>query len=174
MDTGSDAGTAGDAPEANDGDTTEPDDGDRWDEEAARRKWAKANNEARGLRQKLKELQPLADKAKELEEAGKTEADKLREALEAERTGRTAAESQLLRFEVATAKEVPAGLVRFLQGATREEIEASADELLTQVRPKKTGGKPGERAAMGAASSTEDDDLDPMEALRKVRAARGA
>ncbi|MEV5042706.1 hypothetical protein [Microbacterium sp. LMI1x-1-1.1] len=75
-----------------------------------------------------------ADKAKrfdEIEEASKTEQEKLlarAEAAEkklAERDAKDAAKS--LATEIADAKGVPAAALR---GATREELEAHADELL--------------------------------------------
>lgn len=145
-------------------------DDDKWDEESARRKWAKANKEAAGLRARLKELEPMAQKAKALEEAGKSEQDKLREALEAERGGRTTAETALLRHEVAAAKGVPANLAKFLVGATKAEVETSADELLKEIGTTKPGmpGRPTERLASGQPSSTLDDES-PEALIAKAR-----
>ncbi|MFJ8016238.1 hypothetical protein [Streptomyces sp. NPDC096339] len=67
------------APEA---DTTEEEPFDRKRAEAALRK---KNSEAENLRKRLRELEPLAAKAKELEDAQKTEAERLGEQLTAQR-----------------------------------------------------------------------------------------
>jgi hypothetical protein len=85
----------------------------------------KANKEAQGYRQRLQEF----------EDRDKTEAEKLTERAEA--AERTASESQqkLLRYEVALEKKLPAELASRLQGGSREEMEADADELLKLVQP---------------------------------------
>lgn len=72
-----------------------------------------------------------ADKAKrldELEEASKTEAQKQAEALEKLAKENADLKAATLRAEVANAKGVPAAL---LSGATEEELNASADALLS-------------------------------------------
>jgi hypothetical protein len=77
-----------------------------------------------------------ADAAKRLaaiEESGKTEQQKLADRLQQAEQRAAAAESQVLRSEVATAKGVPAALAGRLQGSTREELEADADDLLSHL-----------------------------------------
>jgi len=54
-----------------------------FDRERAEAKIKKANSEAENLRKRLKELQPLAAKAKELEDAQKSEQERLTEQLTA-------------------------------------------------------------------------------------------
>jgi hypothetical protein len=50
---------------------------DQFDAKRAQEKIRKANSEAAGLRKRLKELEPLAAKAKKLEDAQKTETERL-------------------------------------------------------------------------------------------------
>jgi len=153
-------------------DTPEPN--GQWDEETARRAITKKNNEAKSLRQRLKELEPLAKRAQELEDASKSESEKLSESLASERSARETAEAKLLRYEVGADKGVPPHLMRFLSGATREEIEEAADVLVRELgngKASKTPGKPPERVAGGTASVPEDD-LNPLELIQKVRKGR--
>ncbi|MER7908301.1 hypothetical protein [Streptomyces sp. NPDC096068] len=56
-----------------------------FDLERAQEKIRKANSENKNLRERLKELEPLAAKARELEDAQKSEAERLTEQLTAER-----------------------------------------------------------------------------------------
>lgn len=106
---------------ANDQPTTPKADVD-WVAEA--RKWeARAKENAA----KIKALEPAAARLAEIEEAQKTEAQKLADRLaEAERKAQ-AAELKALRSDIAQAKGVPAVL---LTGSTEEELNASADALL--------------------------------------------
>jgi len=173
-----DEATTTDAPEASTTDHVN-DNGDapeaegQWDEDTFRKTLTKKNNE-KSLRQRLKELEPLANKAKEFEEASKTEAQKLTESLEGERRARESAEAKLIRYEVGADKGVPPHLMRFLSGATREEIEEAADVLVKELgngKASKTPGKPPERVAGGTASVPEDD-LNPLELIQKVRKGR--
>lgn len=71
-----------------------------------------------------------ADKAKQfdaLQEANKTELEKLMARAEAAEKAAAEASVKALRADVATAKGIPAHL---LTGSTQEELEASADALL--------------------------------------------
>ncbi|MER5312681.1 hypothetical protein ABT034_33465 [Streptomyces sp. NPDC002773] len=70
----------------------EADGKDPWsDPAAARKEIEKLRREAAGHRTKVRELEPLAAKAKELEDAQKTEAERLAEQLAAERERATSA-----------------------------------------------------------------------------------
>lgn len=73
------------------------------------------------------DLKAKADKLAEIEEANKTEAEKLAQRAEAAEAKLADAERAVLRSEVAAEKNVPASL---LTGSTKEELEASADALL--------------------------------------------
>lgn len=83
-------------------------------ENAKYRTAAKANEDA-------------AKRLAEIEESQKSDAEKAAERLAAAEKRASEAEAKALRTEVATAKGVPAEL---LNGATHEELEAHADQLL--------------------------------------------
>lgn len=91
---------------------------------AMSRKWEQRAKDANA---KLKELEPVAAKAVELEEASKSELQKAQERAEAAEKALAAATVTAARAEVAAAKGVPVAL---LSGDTREALEASADALL--------------------------------------------
>lgn len=81
-----------------------------------------------------KKAQEAFARLEELELRDKTEAEKAAAKATKEQQRADAAEARLARYEVATDKKVPAEAVEFLQGNTREELEASADKLLELVK----------------------------------------
>lgn len=85
-----------------------------------------------------KAAQEAAAKVEEYESANQTELEKLTGKLSKAEESRKAAETKLLRFEVAAEKEVPPQAVDFLVGDNREELEAKADKLLQLVKDKET------------------------------------
>ena len=91
---------------------------------AMSRKWEQRAKDANA---KLKELEPIAAKAVELEEASKSELQKAQERAEAAERALADATVTAARAEVAAAKGVPVAL---LSGDTRDALEASADALL--------------------------------------------
>lgn len=102
------------------------------------------------LRRQIAELQPLAAKARELEEAQKTEQQRLAEQLAAAQQEAATYRGQALRMKVATEKGVPAALVGRLQGSTEEELAADADALLAAF-PRTAPVQPaGQRAPIEA------------------------
>src|SRR5690606_20385728 len=135
--------------------------------------------EARKWERRAKENMEAARRLREAEEAEKTELQKLTERAEAAEKRAAEAEGRLLRLEVAQAKGLTAAQARRLQGATREELEADADELLEAFGAKKkpesepdgdkpdgTGdapvgaavfGRPRERLTPGAAPDREPE-----------------
>ncbi|MFF1684591.1 hypothetical protein [Streptomyces sp. NPDC058254] len=82
------------APEA-EGTEEEP-----FDRARAEAKIRKANSEAKSLRERLKELEPLARKAKELEDAQKSDQERLTEQLTAAETRFKAVQQRAVRSEV--------------------------------------------------------------------------
>lgn len=80
------------------------------------------------------EFKAKAEKLDEIESQNQSELEKLTGNLTKTEEAKKAAESKLLRFEVATEKKVPAEAVDFLSGSTREELEVSADKLLELVK----------------------------------------
>ena len=87
-----------------------------FDRKQAEAKIRKANSEAANLRKRLKELEPLARKAKEFEDAQKSEQERLNERL-------AAAEAQI----AATRKRLVEARVQALAGSSKGERAAFTD-----------------------------------------------
>lgn len=79
------------------------------------------------------QLKSKAAQFDKLEEANKTELEKTQEQLTSEKKARTMAEVALLRYQIAAEQGLDAKAAGFLQGSTREELEASATELAQLV-----------------------------------------
>jgi len=77
-------------------------------------------------------------KLRELDDAKKSDVDKANERAQRAEERLAQVESRALRAEVAAAKGLPANLAARLQGSTRDEIEADADDLLAVVGTPKT------------------------------------
>lgn len=90
----------------------------------------------------------------ELENAGKTETQKLADAAKSAEERAVKAESSALRASVGVAKKLDPKLWPRLQGSTRDELEDDADELLGTMRPSSSGPEPRQE---GAAGSTMND-----------------
>ena len=86
------------------------------------------------------ELKAKASKFDEAEQASKTEIQKEREARESAERERDSLLLDGLRTKVALAKGLTASQAKRLVGTTKEELEADADELLTDL------GQPGKQA----------------------------
>jgi superfamily II RNA helicase len=76
------------------------------------------------------DLKAKAAKVDEAEATKKSDVDKLTEQIEELKKGHADAEARALRAEVATAKGLTAAQAKRLAGATREELEADADEII--------------------------------------------
>ena len=113
---------------------------------------------------------------KELEDADKSEEQKRQERLEAlekseaEKAATLAAkDAMLLRYEIAAAKGIDLKAAARLQGATREEIEADADEFKKLLAPVGGGTKfHRERDASGGQGAG----TSPVQAGRELYMAR--
>lgn len=112
------------------------------------------------------ELKAKAQKFTELEEANKTEAEKVQARLDAAEKRAAELESKALRAEVAAAKGVPTAL---LTGSTQEELEASADALLAFLGEQKPAA-PSSSALARTNATQKTDDFDT--AIADARAAR--
>ena len=88
---------------------------------------SKLRQEAAKYRTEAKANADAAKRLAEIEEAQKTEAQKLADRLAAAEAKAQAAEVKALRSEIAQAKGVPAAL---LTGSTEDELNASADALI--------------------------------------------
>ena len=133
---------------------------------------AKLRKEAAGYRAKVKELQPLADKAAELEQAQLTEAEKATQRAADAEARAAAAELSALRLQVALDKGLTPKQAARLQGSTAEELAADADEFLADLGPSRPPGRPVEQLQSGAAPVANADTADPDAWIRKAVAAR--
>lgn len=139
-----------------------------FDAERAKAKIARANSEAANLRKRLKEAEAKAARLDEIENAGKSETERLTAAVaEAERRAQEA-DARALRLEVAAAKGLNPTQARRLVGTTPEELEADADELLASFKPAddqpaRPPGRPTE-ALRGGGDPTQEPPVD----VRKV------
>lgn len=110
-----------------------------------------------------KRAQEAEQRAKEFEDRDKTEMEKAADRAQQAETRAQDAETRLLRHEIAAAKGVPARLVKYLTGSTREEMEASAGELLEDLGANRPNGDQfdaGRRGGGGAPTGTRSmDDL---------------
>lgn len=88
---------------------------------------------ARALHKANKEAEQYRLKLKEFEDREKTEAQKLAErATEAEKVAADA-KAELMKYQVAAQKNIPASLAARLQGSTPEELAADADRMLADL-----------------------------------------
>lgn len=134
-------------------------------------------------REKYADYDDLKARAGEADKS-KTALDQLLEKVSGLEERATKAERQALRADVAQAKGLTPAQAKRLQGATREELEADADELLAMFKPAdkdgksadggSDGGKDGESGKGGAGdttttASTKDDGIDTRPAESKER-----
>lgn len=101
-----------------------------------------------------KQIAELQAKLKEYEDANKSEAEKTAERLATLEKDNAASRSRAERLEVALDKGLPKALAARLQGSTREELEADADELLKLVGEQKPASpKPDPSQGHGGAGA---------------------
>jgi hypothetical protein len=96
----------------------------------AQKELERARKEAATYRTKLREVEPLAEKARELEESQKSEQQRLMERAEAAEAERTRLESAVNRLRVAAKHGIPEDLAELLGDGDEEALEARAKALL--------------------------------------------
>lgn len=117
---------------------------EEFDAERAKAKIAKANQEAKNLRERLKAAEEKAARLDEIEQAGQSDVEKLTaKVAEYERKAQEA-ERRALVAEVAQEKGLTPAQAKRLVGNSLEELQADADELLTSFKPQEgdTDGTP--------------------------------
>lgn len=120
------------------------------------------------LKKANKEAEELRLKVKEFEDQGKSELDKAAaKAAEAEQRA-AEAEARALRLEVAAAKGLTPSQAKRLIGATREELEADADEILADFAAAK---KPADKLPSRPKPAKGDPSTDASDLKGKERAA---
>lgn len=116
-------------------------------------------------RTRNKELQSAADQLAEIENANKSATEKAAEQAAAALKRAEDAESKLMRLEIASEKGLPKKLANRLRGGTREELEADADELMSEFGGSGNGQEPRARVTPnlrpGGASGDDDGETDP-------------
>lgn len=114
--------------------------------------------ERKAARAEKKRADDLAARLKEFEDRDKSDLDKASERATAAEERAAKAETDLARFQVALEKGLTPSQAKRLVGATREELEADADELLKDLgdagkprppKPDPTQGKPAGQADPG-------------------------
>lgn len=153
-----------------------------FDEERAKAKIAKANQEAASLRKRAKEAEDKANaleaRLNELEGKDKSEIEKLTAKLAEYERKAQEAEQRALRAEVAASKGLTPAQAKRLVGSTLEELEADADELLESFKPQEgsddggnpppTSGRPAENLRGGTDPTQEPEITDPAKLAEQV------
>lgn len=89
--------------------------------------------ELREAKAKVKEYEPLAQKAREQADAEKSEAQRAAEARAQAEARAAAAEVALMRYRVGAEKGVPHVLIDRLAGSTEDEMREDADRLMAVI-----------------------------------------
>ena len=107
-------------------------------------RFREVNEEKKKLEDRLKAIE---DAQKKADEDKLKEENKWKDLYEKTENEKKEKEKELLRLQVASKKDLPGDLVEFLKGETEQELEASADKLLTYAKtgspgvpPRKPGG----------------------------------
>jgi DNA repair exonuclease SbcCD ATPase subunit len=106
-----------------------------FDPDRAKAKIQKANSEAANLRRRVRELEAAEAKLRELEDATKSDGQRLVDERDQHKTRADKAEAELLRLTVAMNKGLTVAQAKRLVGDSLEELEADADELVATFAP---------------------------------------
>jgi hypothetical protein len=94
------------------------------------------------LKREREQRQQLEARLKEIEDAKKSDSEKLADRLTETEQRALKAEQELMRLQVASAKGLTAAQAKRLVGDTIEELEADADEILAAFAPPDTDSTP--------------------------------
>ena len=133
------------------------DGGDDTDWKAEARKWERRAKESN---REARENSEAARKLAELEEADKSETEKAQRKVADAEAKAAQAERRALIAEIGAEKGLTLAVAKRLQGDTREELEADADELLEAFGPK-GAGKPADGVKPTEARRAPKEDLRP-------------
>lgn len=151
-----------------DGTDNEPD----WKAEAE--KWKAHSRKHEG---QAKANADAAKRLKEIEDANKTETQKLAEEKAAAESVAKSVSGELMRLRVAMRKGLTETQAKRLVGDTEEELEQDAEDLLASFGHKKDSGadtdtgkptRPKERLRSGSAPDDEPDESDPRKLAASV------
>jgi hypothetical protein len=111
------------------------------------------------------EAKQLRSQVREFEDRDKTEDQRLKERIAELETSA----SEAARLRVAIRKGLTETQARRLVGATEEELEADAEQLLADFRQDRDDGRrPQERLRPGATPSVEPDNFDPAKIVERI------
>lgn len=110
---------------------------------------------AREWERRAKDNSAAAARLAQLEESQKTESQRLADALEAERRRASEAEQSLLRYRVATTKNLRPELIDRLRGSTEEELAEDAERLLALTAPPQASTPSFDGGPRGASAPTD-------------------
>jgi hypothetical protein len=122
--------------------------------------------EARKWEKRAKENRDAADRLKSLEDAQKSEEQRLKDRIaELEPSQLEAA-----RLRVALRKGLTETQARRLVGTNEDELETDADQLLADFQPAEPSdpGRPRERLRPGAVPAVEPDRFDPKQIAERI------
>jgi hypothetical protein len=122
---------------------SEPQGSQETDWKAEARKWearAKADHEA-------------ANQWREFETSQKSEVEKMADELARFKAEASESSTKLLKFEIASQKGIPAEALDLLNGSTRQELESSADKLLSLIADQSKPNTPKPDLNQGKPSS---------------------
>lgn len=148
-----------------------------FDAERAKAKIAKANAEAKSLRERLRKAEEAEAKLAEIENANKSETEKMQERLKAAEDALEKANRESMRAKVAADKKLPPALADRLRGDSIEEMEADADTLLADLQQQyvaKSAPAPSETGAGVTGKPAQDvASMSPAEMVKATRERRG-
>jgi DNA repair exonuclease SbcCD ATPase subunit len=149
-------------------DDSQDDDNDVFDAERAKAKINKVNREAKNLRERLKAFEEAEAKRKESE---MSETEKAVARAEAAEKRATELEFEKLRSDIARDKGLTAAQAKRLQGSTKEELEADAEDLLEAFnKPTGNSNSRGSGKLRGGANPDESAlELDPEKLANSIR-----
>jgi len=156
-----------DAPQGTDSDASADTDGEH-DYKAGEAKWKAMSRKHEA---EAKANKDAAKKLADMEDADKSEVQKLTDKATASDKAAASAGGELSRLRVAMRKGLTEAQAKRLIGTTEEELEADADALLTEFTPPDKDGKPTrpkERLRSGAAPDEEPDETDPRKLAAMV------
>ena len=146
------------------GDDDGDEDDDKFDESKARKRIEKVTREAKNLRDRIRQLEPLAKEAEQRRKEGQTEAQRLAEEKAALEVELAELRTANIRREAASTAGLPAEFVEFITGAEPEEALAQAKKLAKAMKAadspsQRPDFRQGARGTSNSGSSMTQDDL---------------
>lgn len=138
---------------------------DNWQELA--RKWERQAKKNADAAREVEMLRPKAQQFDALEAASKTDLERAQAQADALQQELATTQRQALIASVALDKGLPANLARRLQGESREDLEADADELMSQFGTTSTTRAPAPDRSQGS-SATGSASADPAQQFASI------